>query len=442
MAKIKLEPYMWDEEHEAMPRDKLRQLQSERLVATVRRVYERVPFYRRKFDEAGVKPDDIRSVDDLPKLPFTTKDDLRENYPFGLFAVPLDQVVRVHASSGTTGKPTVVGYTRNDIELWADMIARVMAMVGVRPGIVVQNAYGYGLFTGGLGFHYGAERVGALVVPVSGGNTKRQLMLMQDFGSGVILCTPSYALFMAEAAEEEGLDLHELPVAAGIFGAEPWTPQMRQEIEERWGIQAYDTYGLSEVIGPGVSHECHAKNGLHIFEDHFIPEVIDPETGEPLPEGELGELVFTCVTKEALPLIRYRTRDRTRLFYEKCDCGRTLVRMEKVTGRTDDMIIVRGVNVFPSQIESVLLQFEGIEPHYQIVVDRGADQIDELEVWVEIPEEIRSQEGQVVELERKLAYEINSTLGIRVNLKLVPPKTIPRFEGKAKRVIDKRQLQG
>ncbi len=442
MAKIKLEPYMWDEEHEAMPRDKLRQLQSERLVATVRRVYERVPFYRRKFDEAGVKPDDIRSVDDLPKLPFTTKDDLRENYPFGLFAVPLDQVVRVHASSGTTGKPTVVGYTRNDIELWADMIARVMAMVGVRPGIVVQNAYGYGLFTGGLGFHYGAERVGALVVPVSGGNTKRQLMLMQDFGSGVILCTPSYALFMAEAAEEEGLDLHELPVAAGIFGAEPWTHQMRQEIEERWGIQAYDTYGLSEVIGPGVSHECHAKNGLHIFEDHFIPEVIDPETGEPLPEGELGELVFTCVTKEALPLIRYRTRDRTRLFYEKCDCGRTLVRMEKVTGRTDDMIIVRGVNVFPSQIESVLLQFEGIEPHYQIVVDRGADQIDELEVWVEIPEEIRSQEGQVVELERKLAYEINSTLGIRVNLKLVPPKTIPRFEGKAKRVIDKRQLQG
>ncbi len=442
MAKIKLEPYMWDEEHEAMPRDKLRQLQSERLVATVRRVYERVPFYRRKFDEAGVKPDDIRSVDDLPKLPFTTKDDLRENYPFGLFAVPLDQVVRVHASSGTTGKPTVVGYTRNDIELWADMIARVMAMVGVRPGIVVQNAYGYGLFPGGLVFHYGAERVGALVVPVSGGNTKRQLMLMQDFGSGVILCTPSYALFMAEAAEEEGLDLHELPVAAGIFGAEPWTHQMRQEIEERWGIQAYDTYGLSEVIGPGVSHECHAKNGLHIFEDHFIPEVIDPETGEPLPEGELGELVFTCVTKEALPLIRYRTRDRTRLFYEKCDCGRTLVRMEKVTGRTDDMIIVRGVNVFPSQIESVLLQFEGIEPHYQIVVDRGADQIDELEVWVEIPEEIRSQEGQVVELERKLAYEINSTLGIRVNLKLVPPKTIPRFEGKAKRVIDKRQLQG
>ncbi len=441
MAKVQLEPYVWDPEHETMSRDELRRLQSERLVATVKRVYERVPFYRRKFDEAGITPDDIRSVDDLPKLPFTVKDDLRDNYPFGLFAVPLDHVVRVHASSGTTGKPTVVGYTRQDIDLWAEMIARVMAMAGVRPGVVVQNAYGYGLFTGGLGFHYGAERVGAVVVPVSGGNTKRQLMLMQDFGSGLILCTPSYALFMAEAAEEEGINLHELPVAAGIFGAEPWTHKMREEIEERWGIQAYDTYGLSEVIGPGVSHECHAKNGLHIFEDHFIPEVIDPETGDPLPEGELGELVFTCVTKEALPLIRYRTRDRTRLFYEPCACGRTLVRMEKVTGRTDDMIIVRGVNVFPSQIESVLLQFEGIEPHYQIVVDRGGDQIDDLEVWVEVPEEVRAEHGQAVELERKLSYEINSTLGIRVSLKLVPPKTIPRFEGKAKRVIDKRQLQ-
>lgn len=440
MAKLILEPYIWDPEHESMPRDKLRALQSERLVAGVRRAYEQVPFYRRKLDEAGVRPDDIQSVDDLPKLPFTLKTDLRDNYPFGMFAVPMDQVVRVHASSGTTGKPTVVGYTRRDIELWAEMIARVMAAVGTRPGLVVQNAYGYGLFTGGLGFHYGSERLGATVVPISGGNTKRQLMLLQDFGSAVILCTPSYALLMSEVAAEEGIELHDLPVAAGVFGAEPWSHQMRADIEARWGIAAYDTYGLSEIIGPGVAHECPAKNGLHIYEDHFIPEVIDPDTGEPLPDGELGELVFTAITKEALPMIRYRTRDRTRLFREPCACGRTLTRMEKVTGRTDDMIIVRGVNVFPSQIESVLLQFDGVEPHYQIVVDRDKDQIDDLEIWVEIPEALQHDRPHLIQLENKLAYEITSTLGIRVNLRLVPSKTIPRSEGKAQRVVDRRNL--
>ncbi|HBY92805.1 MAG: phenylacetate--CoA ligase [Ardenticatenaceae bacterium] len=440
MAKLRLEPYIRDREHESMPRDQLRALQSERLVAGVRRAYERVPFYRRKFDEAGVHPDDVRSIDDLPKLPFTLKSDLRDNYPFGMFAVPMDEVVRVHASSGTTGKPTVVGYTRRDIDLWAEMIARVMAAIGIRPGHVVQNAYGYGLFTGGLGFHYGAEHLGATVVPVSGGNTKRQLMLMQDFGSAVILCTPSYALLMSEIAAEEGIDLHDLPVAAGVFGAEPWSHQMRADIEARWGIQAYDTYGLSEIIGPGVAHECHLKTGLHIYEDHFIAEVIDPETGVPLPEDEPGELVFTAITKEALPMIRYRTRDRTRLFREPCACGRTLTRMEKVTGRTDDMIIVRGVNVFPSQIESVLLQFDGVEPHYQIVVDRDADQVDDLEVWVEVPEAMQHDEGHLIQLESRLTYEITSTLGIRVQLKLVPTKTIPRSEGKAQRVVDRRQL--
>lgn len=439
MAKIKLEPYIWDPERESMPRDRLRALQSRNLVEGVRRVYESVPHYRRKMDQAGVRPDDIRSIDDLPRLPFTSKNDLRDTYPFGLFAAPMTDIVRVHASSGTTGKPTVVGYARADIDLWTEMISRVLAAVGTRPGMVVQNAYGYGLFTGGLGFHYGAERIGATVVPVSGGNTKRQLMLMQDFGSAIILCTPSYALLMSEIAADEGIDLRELPVAAGVFGAEPWTNEMRAGIEERWGIAAYDSYGLSEIIGPGVAHECPEKNGLHIYEDHFIPEVIDPESGEPLPEGELGELVLTAVGKVALPMIRYRTRDRTRIFSEPCPCGRTLVRMEKVTGRTDDMIVVRGVNVFPSQIESVLLQIGEIEPHYQIIVDRGADQIDDLEVWVEIPERARKEQGELIQLERKLTYEVTSTLGIRVHLKLVPPRTIPRSEGKAQRVVDKRR---
>lgn len=437
MYKSPLEPYIWDLEHETMPRNQLHALQSERFVAAVRHVYKHSPFYQHKLNEVGIHPDDIRSVDDLPKLPFTSKSDLRNHYPFDMFAVPLQEVIHVHASSGTTGKPTVVGYTQHDIDLWAEMTARALATTGIRPGVIVLNAYNYGLATGGLGFHYGAERIGATVIPISSSNVKSELRILQDFGIKVILCTPNHALFINEVAAEENIDLRKLPVASGIFGGEPWSEAMRPEIEARWGIKAYDTYGLSEVIGPGVAHECSHKTGLHIYEDHFIPEVIDPETGESLPEGGLGELVLTTITKEALPLIRYRTRDRTRLFYEPCPCGRTLVRMEKVTGRTDDMITMCGVTIFPSQIESVLLQLDGIDPHYQIFVDRSKNQVDSLEVWVESSQAVWEDQSCLNQREHKLAYEINSRLGIQTQLKLVPPKTIPRSEGKAKRLVDK-----
>lgn len=439
MSKFPLESYIWDPQHETMRRDRLHALQSERLVAVVRHAYEHSPFYRHKLNEVGIHPDDIRSVDDLPKLPFTFKTDLRNHYPFDMFAVPLKEVIRVHASSGTTGKPTVVGYTQHDINLWAEMTARALATTGVRSDVVVLNAYNYGLSTGGLGFHYGAEHIGATVIPISSSNVKSELMILQDFGIRIILCTPSHALLINEVAAEEKIDLCKLPVASGIFGAEPWSEAMRAEIEARWGIKAYDTYGMSEVIGPGVAHECPQKTGLHIYEDHFIAEVIDPETGEPLPEGKLGELVLTTITKEALPLIRYRTRDRTRLFYQPCACGRTLVRMERVAGRSDDMIIVRGVTIFPNQIENVLLQLDGIEPHYQIFVDRSTD-VDSLEVWVESPEAVWENQSRQNPLEHKLAYELSSILGIQVQLKLVPPKTIPRSEGKAKRLVDQRRL--
>jgi phenylacetate-CoA ligase len=346
--------YIWDEVETIPPQD-MEKLQVERLRACIDRVSKTVPFYREKLSEAGVTADSIRSLEDLARLPFTTKQDLRDNYPFDLVTVPMKEVIRIHASSGTTGKPTVVAYTRNDITLWSDLMARSYAAAGVTEDDVVHNAYGYGLFTGGLGFHYGAERLGATVIPVSGGNTKRQLMIMQDFGTTVLCCTPSYALLIGEVAEEEGIDLRELPLKVGIFGAEPWSDGMREEIESNLNIVALNAFGLSEVIGPGVSIECTEKQGMHIFEDHFIPEIIDPDTGERLPDGEMGELVFTCVTKEAMPLIRYRTRDRTCLMRGKCGCGRTTVRMEWVLGRTDDMLIVRGVNVFPSQIEAVLL---------------------------------------------------------------------------------------
>jgi len=439
MPKHALEPYILEPARECMPVRELRALQSESLVRGTRRAWEQVPLYRRKFEEAGVDPGEVRSIEDLPRLPFTHKTDLRDTYPFGMLAVPFERVVRIHASSGTTGKPTVVAYTRNDLELWAQMMARALAASGVRPGMVVQNAYGYGLFTGGLGFHYGAERLGAAVVPISGGNTQRQLLLLQDFASALIVCTPSYALFISEAAAEEGIDLHDLPVAAGIFGAEPWSGEMRAGIEARWGIRAYDHYGLSEIIGPGVAHECPGRNGLHIQEDQFIPEIIDPATGQNLPDGSLGELVITAVGKEALPLVRYRTRDCTRLLREPCQCGRTLSRMEKIAGRTDDMIIVRGVNVFPSQIESVLLKFEGLEPHYQILVDRGTGQTDDLEIRVEIPESIRQDPAKIAQFESRLSYEISGTLGIRVRLELLPPKSLPLSEGKSQRVIDKRK---
>jgi phenylacetate-CoA ligase len=393
-------------------------------------------------EEAGIKPEDIRSLDDLVHLPFTTKEDLRENYPFGLFAAPMEEVVRIHASSGTTGKMTVVGYTRNDINIWAQVMARTIACAGGTANDRIQVAYGYGLFTGGLGVHYGAELMGATVIPISGGNTKRQIQIMKDFASTMLACTPSYALYLAEGALEEGVDPRELPLRAGIFGAEPWSANMRKEIEAKLGITAIDIYGLSEIIGPGVASECLEQNGLHVFEDHFFVEVVDPETGKPLPPGEKGELVFTTLTKEAFPVIRYRTRDISILYPEPCACGRTMTRMNRILGRTDDMLIIRGINVFPTQIESALLEIGETEPHYMLVVDRQ-NQLDELEVWVEVSEELFSDEVRKMEhLESRIKQKIESTLGIGVRVKLVEPKTIPRSEGKAKRVVDRRDIYG
>ncbi|MGQ9555601.1 MAG: phenylacetate--CoA ligase family protein [Anaerolineae bacterium] len=433
---------IWDREHETMSRPSLQNLQGQRLQAQVARVYEKVPFYRQALQEKGLTPASIHSLADLPLLPFTHKRDFRDNYPLGLTAVPMDQIVRVHASSGTTGKPIVVAYTAADIDLWSEVMARTLSAAGVTKHDVVHNAYGYGLFTGGLGFHYGAERIGATVIPVSGGQTKRQIMLLQDLGSTVLCCTPSYALYLAEAAQEMGVDLRESKLRVGIFGAEPWSERMRQEIQVKTGLKALDIFGLSEIIGPGVSVECEHQAGLHIFEDHFLPEIVDPQTGEPLPYGERGELVLTTLTKEALPVIRYRTGDITSLNPEPCACGRTLVRMSKISGRTDDMLIVRGVNVFPSQIETVLLQVEGVEPHYQIVVDRQAT-LDDLEVWVEVSESIFADEVRRLEaLEEKVRTELHEVLGISARVKLVEPRSIQRSEGKAKRVIDRRDVYG
>ncbi|MFZ5639919.1 MAG: phenylacetate--CoA ligase family protein [Bacillota bacterium] len=429
----------YDEKHETMPREQLRELQAERLRATAERVYNNVPFYKKAFDEKGVSPSDIKTVDDLKHLPFTVKQDLRDNYPFGLFAAPQEEVVRVHASSGTTGKPTVVGYTANDINHWADLIARCLVMAGATKKDMVQVAYGYGLFTGGLGLHYGTERLGATVVPISGGNTRRQLMLMEDFGTTVLCCTPSYALFLADEIEAAGIR-DRLKLKAGVFGAEPWSHAMRRELESKLQIDALDIYGLSEIMGPGVSMECLHKNGMHIFEDYFIPEIINPETGEVLPYGQKGELVFTTIMKEAFPVIRYRTRDICVLHEEECACGRRFVRMEKIMGRTDDMLIIRGVNVFPSQVESVLLENGDTEPHYQLVVDRKGV-LDVLEIWVEVSEKMFSDEvRRLEELEKKLSHEIGSVLGINGKIRLVEPGTIPRSEGKAKRVVDRREL--
>ncbi|RPF49327.1 phenylacetate-CoA ligase [Thermodesulfitimonas autotrophica] len=431
---------MWNPAVETMPREQLRELQLQRLKETVRRAYEKVPFYREKFKAIGLEPGDIKSLDDLARLPFTFKDDLRNNYPFGLFAAPLKEIVRIHASSGTTGKPTVVGYTREDIATWAEVVARTLGSVNTTPDDVVQVAYGYGLFTGGLGLHYGAEKLGATVIPISGGNTKRQIMLMQDFGTTVLCCTPSYALYIAEVLRESGIPRESLRLRAGLFGAEPWSENMRREIEEKLKIDAIDIYGLSEIIGPGVASECLCKNGLHICEDHFIPEIIDPATGKVLPPGEQGELVFTTITKQGFPVIRYRTRDISRLIDEPCPCGRTHIRMARVTGRTDDMLIIRGVNVFPTQIESVLLSIGQTEPHYLLVVDREKS-LDTLEVWVEVSEALfRDEVKGLEELERRIHDEIESVLGISVKVKLVEPKTIQRSEGKAKRVWDKRDL--
>jgi phenylacetate-CoA ligase len=430
---------VWNRQMECMPDEERRSLQLERLQSTVKRVYDKVEPVRNKMEEAGVTPDSIKSLEDIAKLPFTTKDDFRSAYPFGFFAVPLEEVVRIHSSSGTTGKPVVAGYTRNDIEIWAETMARTIACAGGTKSDIIQVAYGYGLFTGGLGVHYGAEKMGCTVVPTSGGNTRRQLMLMQDFGTTLLACTPSYSLYMADEAADMGLDFSKLKIRAGMFGAEPWTDEIRKEIEERLSLTAIDIYGLTEVIGPGVSSECLEQNGLHVFDDHFYPEIINPETGEPLPAGELGELVFTSLTKEAFPIIRFRTRDITRLIPDQCPCGRTMVRMERVSGRTDDMLIIRGVNVFPSQIESVLMGIEGTEPHYLLVVDRE-DRLDQLEVQVEVRQEIFSDEVRRLEdFQEKIAHEITSSLGVHAKVKLVEPKTIERSMGKAKRVIDKRK---
>ncbi|MBS3732252.1 MAG: phenylacetate--CoA ligase [Desulfobacterales bacterium] len=432
---------IYDIEYETMPREALESIQARRLQATVSRVYATVPFYRNKFDEAGIGPGDINSVSDLPRLPFTTKQDLRDNYPYGMFAVPMDNVVRIHASSGTTGKPTVVGYTNRDINSWAELMARSLAAGGATRGDIVHNAYGYGLFTGGLGAHYGAEKLGASVIPVSGGNTKRQVVIMRDFGPTVLTCTPSYSLHLAEAAEDMGVSFRDLNFKCGIFGAEPWSENMRREIEEKLNLTAVDIYGLSEVIGPGVAVECHeAQAGLHIAEDHFIAEIIDPATGEILPHGETGELVLTSITKEAFPVIRYRTRDITSLNPEPCVCGRTMIRMNKISGRTDDMLIIRGVNVFPSQIESVLMEIEGVEPHYQMEIDRK-DNLDTLTIRVEVSQSAFSDE--VKELQRfedRIANEIKELFGISAIVKLAEPKTIARSEGKAARVIDRREI--
>lgn len=431
---------VWDKEHETMPRHALHELQLQRLKTQVARVYERVPFYQQAFRDVGITPDDIRTLADLPRLPFTTREDFIHNYPLGLAALPARQLVRLHASSGTTGKSKVVAYSKADIELWTEVMARTLVAAGVTEDDVVHNAYGYGLFTGGLGFHYGAERIGAMVIPMSGGQTKRQITFLQDLGSTVLCCTPSYALYLAETAQEMGVDLRTTRLRIGIFGAEPWTQRMRQEIEAKLGLRAHDIYGLSEIIGPGVSIECEQQAGLHIFEDHFLAEIVDPQTGEPLPYGQRGELVLTTLTKEALPIIRYRTGDITSLNPEPCACGRTLVRMHKVSGRTDDMLIVRGVNVFPSQIESVLLQIEGVQPHYLIVVDRQRS-LDDLEVWVEVSEEVFGDEIRGLErLEARVSGELHSMLGISARVKLVEPRTIQRSEGKARRVIDRREV--
>lgn len=429
---------IWDKQNECISRDNLRLLQLDRLQNILYRVYENVPFYRRLFDEHGVKPSDIKTLEDLRKLPFTTKDALRDNYPFGLFAAPMKEIVRVHASSGTTGKPIVVGYTKKDINTWSDLIARVATQAGVTDEDIAQISFGYGLFTGGFGLHYGLEKVGATIVPASVGNTQKQIMLMKDFGTTVLVSTPSYALYMAEAAKELGIEPTSLNLKIGLFGAEPWTENMRLEIERVWGIKATDNYGLSEIMGPGVAGQCRCGTGLHISEDHFIPEIIDPKTGESLDYGQEGELVFTTITKEGFPVIRYRTKDISVLYPEPCDCGRTTVRMRKITGRTDDMLIIRGVNVFPSQVESVLMEIEGISPHYQIIVSKKG-YLDEIEVQVELSEEnFDGAYRNLEKTERKIKERLNSVLSISAKVKLVEPKSIARSEGKAKRVIDNR----
>jgi len=432
---------IWNPAAETMNPDERRARQLDSFRKLVKTVYERVPFYRGKLDAAGFRPEDLRTLEDVSRLPFTTKDELRETYPFKLLAAPREEIVEIHTSSGTTGTPVLGAYTKADIDLWSESMARTLALAGADRGDMVHNAFGYGLFTGGLGVHYGARKMGLSVVPISSGNTKRQIMIMRDFRATILACTPSYSLYLAEVAREEGITPGDLALKAGIFGAEPWSDTMRVEIEKSLGIKAHDIYGLTEIIGPGVSAECGTQDGRHVNEDLFYPEIIDPKTGSVLPDGSRGDLVLTTLTREGTPLLRYRTRDITYLTRGACPCGRTTVRMHRLLGRTDDMLIIRGVNVFPSQIEQVLMRIEGTEPHYQIIVDRGRANLDELEVDVEVREDVFSDETRVLEgLRDTIEDALKSSLGIHARVRLVEPKSITRSEGKAKRVIDKRVL--
>ncbi len=431
----------YNQEIETASRDELHHIKSYRLSKMVKHAYANVPLYKKRLDELGISPDDIKNEEDIIKLPQTSKQDLRDNYPYGMFAVPQDKIMRIHASSGTTGKQTVVGYTKNDINIWAECAARSLTAAGATVNDFIHVSYGYGLFTGGLGIHYGAELLGATVIPASSGNTQRQITMMQDFGSSILCCTPSYALYISDVLKQENIPISSIHLKAGVFGAEPWTENMRTELQTRLSIKAYDIYGLSEVCGPGVSFDCSCQNGLHVNEDHFIIEILDPVTGLPVPEGEAGEVVFTCITKEVLPLIRYNTHDISSITYKKCDCGRTLVRMNRITGRTDDMIIIRGVNVFPSQIESVLLSINNVAPHYMIYVNREGN-LDTMEIKVEMSLDTFSDKiSELESLERKIKREIESVLGISAKITFVEAYTLPRSEGKAKRVIDNRKLK-
>jgi phenylacetate-CoA ligase len=432
---------IWRKDVECLEPKALKALQSDHLKKLIPYIYGNCAVYRQKLDAAGVKPDSIKSIDDIKRLPFTRKEDMRDYYPFGLFSAPQDRIQEIHVSSGTTGNPTLVGYTKDDLKLWGDVMARVLGCAGAEPSDTIQIAYGYGLFTGGLGFHYGALEMGCRIIPTSSGQTARQLKLMQDFKPKILACTPSYCLYMAEEAKELGVDPKKGNWKVGIFGAEPWSEAMRREIEETWNMLATDVYGLSEIIGPGVAQECTYKDGLHIFSDVFYPEIIDPKTGEEVPEGQDGELVITTLTKQGIPLIRYGTRDVVSIRYEKCRCGRTSPRISKIKGRTDDMIVVRGINVFPSQIEHVLFGIEGTQPQYQIIVDRKARHLDDVEVLVEVEPRFFSDEiKHLNELRDKIRKEIENVLSIGVKVTLVEPKTIERSVGKAKRIVDKRQL--
>ena len=431
---------IWNETMECMPREELRKLQSTRLKKVVERVYHNTPFYRKEMQALGITPADIQSIDDIVKLPFTEKQHLRDNYPFDLMATPMSEIVRLHASSGTTGKPIVVGYTRNDLNVWSESVARCLTAYGVTKNDIVQVSYGYGLFTGGLGAHGGTETIGGTVIPMSSGNTQKQIQLMHDFGANALACTPSYALFLAETIRESGIPIEEFKLRIGVFGAEPWTDNMRKELEEKLNIKAYDIYGLTEICGPGVGGECEYQNGTHLWEDHFFPEIIDPQTLKPVEEGCQGELVFTTITKEGMPMIRYRTRDLTTLHYEKCQCGRTAVRMDRILGRSDDMLIIRGVNVFPSQVESVILELEEFEPHYMIIVDR-VNNTDTFQVQVELRPQFYSDEiNKIVALKKKIAVSLQNVIGLQPDIKIVEPRSLERSQGKAKHVIDHRKL--